>query len=94
MPRFYPVAIELDGRKYTGEWTLILGGEIYVRSPAYGSAKGQVGRRKPELVAAEVLRQIVVAWQKKRERDARQIERETLRVARTGRPRRPRRKVE
>lgn len=93
MPRFYPVAVEVDGRTYTGEWALIQGGEVRVRSPAYGSDRAPVDRRKPELVAVEVLRKIVKDYHLKRDRDARQIERETLRVARSGRPSRPKRKA-
>ena len=90
--RLYPVTIQLDNRRYTGEWELMQGGEICVGS-AYGSKRAPVGRRRPELVAADVLAQIVKDWQRKREREARQIERQTLRVARTGRPSRPKRKV-
>lgn len=89
MPRFYPVAVEVDGRTYTGEWALAQGGEVRVRSAAYGSDRAPAGQRKPELVAAELLAKIVRDWHRKRERDARQIERETLRVARTGRVRNP-----
>lgn len=91
--RFYPVAVALDGRRYTGDWELRQGGEICVRS-AYGGKTVPIGRRKPELVAGDVLAQIVRDWQKKREREARQIERETLRVARTGRVSRPKRRGE
>lgn len=88
MPRFYPVAVEFEGRRYTGDWMLVQGGDLCVRS-RWGNKPGPVGKEKPEVSAKRVLEQIVRDWHRKRERDARQIERETLRVARTGRARNP-----
>lgn len=88
MARFYTISVQIEGRRYTGDWELRQGGEVCVGS-AWGSDKASAGRRKPELVAAEVLRKVVADWQAKREREARQIARETERVARTGRPRNP-----
>jgi hypothetical protein len=54
MPRFYPVSIELNGRRYTGGWELRQGGEICVGS-AWGSLKEPIGRAKPENAAKRIL---------------------------------------
>jgi hypothetical protein len=92
MPRFYPVSIDLDGRK-TGEWALLLGGQIRVRS-AWGNKAGPCGKDAPEVAAKRVLGEIVRDWQRQRQREARQLQREGERLTRGGRPRNPSHRTE
>lgn len=81
----FKVAVDLDGHTYTGQWELRQGGKICV-GWAYGSQLAEVGRRKPEVVAKDVLSKIVKDWRRQRERDDRRLAREGQRLARTGRP--------
>lgn len=54
------VSIVHAGVRWNGHWRLD-GGCVRVES-AYGSRAAEVGRRKPELLAAEVLRQLADTW--------------------------------
>lgn len=82
MARFFSIATEVDGRRYTGDWTLLMGNRICVRS-AYGSETVDIGRGKPELAAAKTLAQIVRTYHRKRDQDRARQEREARRLART-----------
>lgn len=69
MPRFYPITIEIEGHNYSGTWRLKQGCLITVAG-FYGSRTVELGsNRKPEDVAAKVLRELVKAWQAKNERE-------------------------
>ena len=53
------VGVHLYGRDWNGYWDLGEGdGKLYVSS-AYGSRTVELGRRKPEKLAAELLEEIV-----------------------------------
>lgn len=56
----YPIVIEIDGRRCGGWWSLRQGGVVHVGS-GFGVRSAEVGRRRPEIVAAEVLRRLVAA---------------------------------
>lgn len=62
MARFSPFAIKVDGRRYTGDWSLMQGGgRICVRSDAgYGSEIVEIGEGDPTLAAQRALKGIVV----------------------------------
>jgi len=61
MARFFPFAIKVDGRLYTGDWSLTQGGRICVRSDAgYGSEIVEIGQGDPNLAAQRALKGIVV----------------------------------
>jgi hypothetical protein len=62
MSTFYPVEIELDGRKHQGQWTLRQGCKLCVGAGYYGARVVDLGDRKTTEVAREVLRELVVAW--------------------------------
>lgn len=68
MARFYPVEIKLDGRIYRGDWTIVQGGRVCVRTLGYGSMTDDLGGEKPEVVAPRLLERII------REYDARQAD--------------------
>lgn len=70
MPRFYPVAVEVDGRRYAGDWVLMLGNRVCVRW-ALGSETAEVGRAKPEVAAVRTLEKMVRADQKRRAKEQR-----------------------
>lgn len=82
MPRFYPIAIEVDGRRYAGDWTLMLGGRVCVRW-ALGSETAEIGRAKPEMAAARTLEHLVRTDQKRRAKGLAQQEREMAKVRRS-----------
>lgn len=62
--RFNHLTIELAGRKWAGDWRQE-GNEVCVSS-AYGSKRCPYGRRKPERVAAELLKETVEEWRRGR----------------------------
>ena len=64
MDRFYPVSVDVEGRRYNGEWVLRQGGKLCVGG-AYGSKTVDLGRAKPENLAPKVLKELVAAWRKK-----------------------------
>lgn len=82
MPRFYPIAIEVDGRPYKGDWMLLQGGRVCVRW-ALGSESAEIGRAKPEVAAARTLERIVRADQKRRAAGIKHQEREMAKVRRS-----------
>ena len=88
MTRFYPVSVEIDGRTYVAEWALMLGGQVRVRTK-WGNDAGPCGKDKPEAAAKRVLEKIVREWHRKREQEARRLQREGERLTRGGRPRNP-----
>lgn len=57
MPRYENFAIEVNGRSYSGTWH-VEGKEVCVSS-AYDSGRAPLGRRRPEAVAADIMRKIV-----------------------------------
>jgi hypothetical protein len=73
MAAHYPVTVEIDGKTYAGTWTLKQGGRICVGG-YFGARTVELGPRKPEDVAAKILRELVKAWLAKeaRERKARE----------------------
>lgn len=58
--RFNHLTISHAGRRWTGDWVQ-QGREVCVSS-AYGSRRCAVGRRQPERVAAEILKELVDGW--------------------------------
>jgi hypothetical protein len=71
---FYDVTIELDGRRYTGTWTIKQGGLICVSWGTEGVKTVELGRTRPELKAVTVLRQLVKSCQAQRAREQRALE--------------------
>lgn len=59
MARLTPFTVEHAGRKWSGAWE-IEGKDVLVSS-AYGSDREPLGRRKPELLAARLLLELVRA---------------------------------
>jgi hypothetical protein len=59
-PRWLICAVFYDGKAWHGHCRLI--GKRLEVSSAYGSRAVDCGRRRPDLVAGEVLRELVVAW--------------------------------
>lgn len=62
--RFQPISVEVDGRRYAGDFQL-QGRDVCVGS-AYGSRRAPLMRAKPETVAARVLRDLVREWARDR----------------------------
>lgn len=58
MPRMTPIRIDHANRTWSGTWEM--DGKDVVVCSAYGSDREPVGRRKPELLAAKLLKEIVV----------------------------------
>ena len=57
--RYIPYSITLAGIRWSADWS-IEGDEISIRS-AYGSASRKLGRRRPDLLARELLMEILRA---------------------------------
>lgn len=55
---FFAFRIKVDGRAYSGDWTLMQGGQICVRS-AFGSLSDNLGNEAPQAVAERLLERIV-----------------------------------
>lgn len=66
MTRFFPVAVMVDGRRYSGDWCLMQGDRVCVRSLGFGSLSAEIGKERPEVAAAKTLEKIVRADQKAR----------------------------
>jgi hypothetical protein len=81
MTRYYPFAIKIDGHRYTGDWSLMMGGRICVRS-AFGSEIVDIGRARPENVAARALERIARAYLKRRDAERAAQERELAKLHR------------
>lgn len=62
MATFYPVEVDLDGRRHRGEWVLKQGGRLTVGG-FYGAKTVDLGDAKPAALAKAVLRDLVQAWQ-------------------------------
>jgi hypothetical protein len=77
--RFYEVAVEIEGRRYAGTWSLRQGGVIRVGC-AWGSEAAEIGRANPGLIAARTLAKIVKADQKRRAKESAQFELARARV--------------
>jgi len=60
MPRFNPISIEIDGRRFTGDYELEDG--VARVGSAYGSANVRVGRSDPDKAARAALEDLVQAW--------------------------------
>lgn len=58
--RFHHFTIDHAGKRWSGDWKL-KGREVCVSS-AYGSQTRAFGRRNPERVAVDVLKELVEAW--------------------------------
>lgn len=86
----YPIAIMVDGRRCKGQWRLAQGGMICVGSP-WGGDIADVGRDRPEIVAARILEQIVRADQKARAQELARQERELAKISRRVAPKRKKR---
>lgn len=82
MPRYFPVEATVDGRRYTGDWCLMQGDRICVRSRAFGSRPAELGGARPEAIAAKVLEEIVRADWKKRSDHLKHEERELAKLRR------------
>ena len=57
--RFIPFSINLSGTRWSGDWTV--SGQVLQVGSAYGSAERVLGRRKPEVLARELLVEILCA---------------------------------
>jgi hypothetical protein len=57
--RYTAFAIYLNGIRWSGRWCIVAG-ELQCES-AYGYAARQLGRRKPDLLAEELLLEILAA---------------------------------
>jgi len=77
---FYEVTAEIDGRRYTGTWTLKQGGLICV-AWAESAKTVELGRTRPEVKAVTVLRQLVKARQAQRAREQRAFEAKRRRLS-------------
>jgi hypothetical protein len=57
-PRYYPVSVEIEGKKYIGAYSLDRG-EIHVKAPS-GSKSAQVGNSPVERLARAMLTELVL----------------------------------
>lgn len=64
MPTFYPIEIEIDGRKHRGQWALRQGCKLSVGG-FYGSQTVDLGDAPTTARAKEVLRDLVLAWEQR-----------------------------
>jgi hypothetical protein len=79
--QFYPFTIEVDGRRYSGDWRPMQGGRICVRSDAgYGSEIVEIGQGDPNLAAQRALRGIVVVHKEGQAAALKRQERELARL--------------
>jgi len=58
--RYIPFGFDLCGKRWSGDWS-VTDKRLCVRS-AYGSAEQPLGRRKPERLAEELLKDILREW--------------------------------
>lgn len=85
MSRFYTVEVKVNGRPCHGDWRLLQGGQMQVRS-AWGGVTLEIGEDEPKSAAQLVLERIVADYHAKRAEERKQQERELAKL------RRPRRK--
>lgn len=85
MPQPYRFSIQVDGRRCGGDWQLLQGCKVYVRS-AWGNDTIEADHERPEAVAARTLERLVRADDQKR---ADEIARQQRELAKFSRPRRP-----
>jgi hypothetical protein len=81
MVRFHPIAMEVDGRKVRGEWSLMMGGRVCVRS-IFGSETAEVGQATPPAAARLTLEKIVKGDRKRRAAENAAYERERAKLRR------------
>jgi len=77
---FYEVTAEIEGRRYTGSWTLKQGGLICV-AWAEGSKTVELGKTRPEVKAVTVLRDLVKKHQAERARARHALEAKRRRLS-------------
>lgn len=92
MGRYFPFAIKVDGRRYTGDWSLTLDGKLRIRS-AWGSETISLGREKPETMAAVGLERIVGAYHQNRADEGARQAQEAARLGDEARARRQMKKA-
>jgi hypothetical protein len=78
--RFYKVTTEIDGRRYTGTWTIKQGGLICV-SWGERAKTEELGKARPEVKAEKILRQLVKAQQTHRAKEQRALEAKRRRLS-------------
>lgn len=81
MPRPCPIAIDVDGRRCRGEWLLLQGGRLCVRS-AWGCEIVELGRARPEALAPKALERIVRGYARRRAKEEAELARRTARLRR------------
>jgi hypothetical protein len=84
MPGFYAFTVEIDGQRYSGNWSFRQGGVLKVGS-YWGSATVEIGMAEPVSAAQAALRQIVADyhqkqadWEKRQAREMAQYRRRRL----------------
>jgi len=82
MPRYYAITIEIDGRRYTGDWRLCQGGVLAVGS-AWGGITVEIGADEPVFAAQAALARIVREDQARR---AAEVERQAAEMEKLRRP--------
>lgn len=80
--KYFPISVEVDGHRYTGDWSLMQGGRICVRSLGFGSEAADLGDENPDRLAHQVLEQLVRKDQQNREVRASLQKREAARLRR------------
>jgi hypothetical protein len=81
--QFHPFTIEVDGRRYSGDWCLMQGGRICVRSDAgYGSEIVEIVQGDPDLAAQRALKGIVVVHKEGQAAALKRQERELAKLRR------------
>lgn len=89
MAGFYPISAEVDGKRVRGDWCILQGSQLRVRSLGYGALtvplRGR--RRRPEEWAVIVIRVLVHCYEKREAKDRDRRARETARLGRRRRRR-------
>lgn len=85
MPRYYAFEIKVEGRRYTGDWSLHQGSLLCVRS-AWGGVTVEIGQDEPKSAAQLTLERIVRAYRQAQldelDRQAREMAKISRRVRR------------
>lgn len=80
--KYWPITVEVDGRRIEGDWTHWMGGRIHVRSIGYGSDKVDLGDEHPDRLAHQVLEALVRRDQQKQAEHAEQVRKQQAKYRR------------
>lgn len=64
--KYWPITVEVDGKRIKGDWTHAMGGKLHVRSLGYGSERVDLEDHNPDRLAHQILEGLYRKDQRKR----------------------------